>query len=107
MRERSGGRTRSTSSYFRFITAGRWELPTENERHARRLGSTVAELRTFYDAVLPRIDAMLAYLNDFRWIGADRRTGAVASIAVAGRGRAGRLNYSSNRRFPMVMTPGE
>ena len=61
----AGGRTRSTSSYYRFITAGRWALPTKNERHARRLGSTVAELRTFYDAVLPRIDAMLAYLNDF------------------------------------------
>jgi hypothetical protein len=55
---------RSTSGYYRFITAGRWALPTENERHARRLGSTMAELRTFYDAVLPRIDA-LAYLNDF------------------------------------------
>jgi hypothetical protein len=43
----------------------RWALPTENERHARRLASTMAELRTFYDAVLSRIDAMLAYLNDF------------------------------------------
>jgi hypothetical protein len=45
--------------------ADRWALPTENERHARRLASTMAELRSFYDAVLPRIDAILAYLNDF------------------------------------------
>jgi hypothetical protein len=45
--------------------AVRWALSTENERHARRLSSTMAELRSLYDAVLPRIDAILAYLNDF------------------------------------------
>lgn len=42
-----------------------WALPTENERHSQRLTSTMAELRGFYDAILPRIDAILAYLNDF------------------------------------------
>lgn len=45
--------------------AARWALPTENHRHAQRLASTMAELHLFYDAVLPRIDAILAYLNDF------------------------------------------
>jgi hypothetical protein len=45
--------------------APRWAVPTENERHARRLASTMTELRSFYDAVLPRIDTILAYLNDF------------------------------------------
>jgi Protein of unknown function (DUF4065) len=34
--------------------------------NAQRLASTMAELRSFYDAILPRIDAILAYLNDFR-----------------------------------------
>jgi hypothetical protein len=45
--------------------AARWALPTENDRHARRLASTMTELQSFYDAMLPRIDAILAYLNDF------------------------------------------
>jgi len=42
-----------------------WALPTENQRHARRLSSTMAELQRFYDTMLPKIDEILAYLNDF------------------------------------------
>jgi len=42
-----------------------WALPTENERHAQRLASTFTQLRSLYDAILPRIDEILAYLNDF------------------------------------------
>lgn len=40
-----------------------WALPTEIERHERRLSSTIEELQDIYDAVLARIDEMLAYLN--------------------------------------------
>ena len=43
-----------------------WMLPTEAERHARRLASNIAELRVFYDALLPRIDEVLAYLSEFQ-----------------------------------------
>ena len=42
-----------------------WALGSETERHGRRLASTITELRGFYDAMLPRIDAVLEYLNDF------------------------------------------
>jgi hypothetical protein len=42
-----------------------WSLPTEAERHARRLASNSAELRALYDALMPRIEEMLAYLNAF------------------------------------------
>jgi hypothetical protein len=42
-----------------------WALRTEAERHARRLASTIEELRALYDALLPRIDDMLAYLSEF------------------------------------------
>ena len=42
-----------------------WALRTEVERHARRLASTIQELRTFYDAMMPRIDHILAYLSEF------------------------------------------
>src|SRR5271157_4308254 len=42
-----------------------WALRTEAERHGRRLASTIEELRAFYDALIPRIDDMLAYLSEF------------------------------------------
>jgi hypothetical protein len=43
-----------------------WNLPTEAERHAKRLASSIAELRTLYDALMPRIDDVLAYLSEFQ-----------------------------------------
>ncbi len=43
-----------------------WTLPTEAKRHARRLASSIAELRTLYDAMMPRIDDVLAYLSEFQ-----------------------------------------
>ena len=53
----------SFNSLEKFVDA--WALPTENQRHAQRLSSTIAELKNFYDAILPKIDEILAYLNDF------------------------------------------
>jgi hypothetical protein len=43
-----------------------WILPTERERHARRLASNIADLRALYDALMPRIDDVLAYLSEFQ-----------------------------------------
>ena len=43
-----------------------WALRTEAKRHARRLESTIDELRAFYDAMMPRIDGILAYLSEFQ-----------------------------------------
>jgi len=40
-----------------------WSLRTESERYAKRLSSTMEELQTFYDAVFPRLEAILAYLD--------------------------------------------
>lgn len=42
-----------------------WALPTEAGRTARRRNSTMDELRAFYDAMMPRIDAVLVHLNGF------------------------------------------
>jgi hypothetical protein len=42
-----------------------WALRTEAERHARRLASTIEELRVFYDAMMSRIEDILAYLSEF------------------------------------------
>jgi len=40
-----------------------WSLETEAERYAKRLGSTMEELQTFYDAAMPRLEAALAHLD--------------------------------------------
>ena len=40
-----------------------WALPTERERYAKRLASTMDEMQTFYDAALPRLEAAASYLE--------------------------------------------
>ncbi len=42
-----------------------WALPSERERYAKRLASTMDELQDFYDAAFPRLDDALAYLDGF------------------------------------------
>jgi hypothetical protein len=42
-----------------------WALPTERARHARKNASTMAEVRAFYDAMLPMLPAALEHLNRF------------------------------------------
>lgn len=38
-----------------------WILATEEERYAKRLGSTMAEMQAFYDAAFPRLEAVMAH----------------------------------------------
>jgi hypothetical protein len=40
-------------------------LPSERERYARRIESSMAELQAFYDAAMPRLDAAMSYLDQF------------------------------------------
>lgn len=42
-----------------------WDLPTESERNRRRLSSSITELRTFYDAIMSRMEEITAYLKQF------------------------------------------
>jgi hypothetical protein len=42
-----------------------WSLPTERERFAKRLASSMDELQAFYDAAFPRLDDAVAYLDQF------------------------------------------
>jgi len=42
-----------------------WALPSERERYAKRLASTMGELQGFYDAAFPRIEAAMTYLEPF------------------------------------------
>jgi len=43
----------------------RWCRATERERYAQRLASSMAEMKAFYDAVFPRVDAALAHCDRF------------------------------------------
>ena len=42
-----------------------WALAKESERTGKRLASTMEEIRAFYDAMLPRLEAIVQYLNQF------------------------------------------
>lgn len=42
-----------------------WALPTEPERYARRLASTMEEMQAFYDTAFPLLELALAHLDKF------------------------------------------
>lgn len=42
-----------------------WCLDSEPERYAKRLASSMDEITAFYDAVFPRTEAAIAYLEQF------------------------------------------
>jgi hypothetical protein len=42
-----------------------WILPTERERYAKRLASTMDEMQAFYDAAFPLLEAANKYLERF------------------------------------------
>ena len=43
----------------------RWALSTERQRNERRRTSTMEEIQKCYDAILPRMDEIIAYLNQY------------------------------------------
>ena len=40
-----------------------WALPSESARYAKRIASTMDELQSFYDAMFPRLEAAMQYLD--------------------------------------------
>jgi hypothetical protein len=42
-----------------------WSLPTDRERSAKRQSGTMVEINAFYHAMLPRMDEILAYLEQY------------------------------------------
>jgi len=51
------------SDLERFVEA--WCLDSEPERYAKRLASTMDEIQAFYDAVFPRAEEAIHYLEQF------------------------------------------
>lgn len=42
-----------------------WALGTPNERQRRRIGSHTQQLRNFYDAIMPQMVDILAFLDQY------------------------------------------
>jgi hypothetical protein len=42
-----------------------WALAKQGDREKKRVASTAEEIRAFYDTMLPRMEAILAYLSQF------------------------------------------
>ena len=45
----------------RFVDS--WSLASERERNRQRLSSTMEEIQSLYDALLPRMEEIIGYLN--------------------------------------------
>ena len=43
-----------------------WALEPERARTRKREASSMAEIRAFYDALLPRLEEMIRHLEDYR-----------------------------------------
>jgi hypothetical protein len=44
-----------------------WALPTEPERYAKRLASSMEEMQALYDAAFPHLQDAIAYCDRFPW----------------------------------------
>jgi hypothetical protein len=44
---------------------GEWVLPTEPERYAKRLASSMEQMQAFYDAAFPLLGSAMAHLDSF------------------------------------------
>jgi hypothetical protein len=65
---RGGGMTMSALLPTEFVDLepfAEWCLPTEPERYAKRLASSMAEMKAFYDAITPRAEEALVYCDKF------------------------------------------
>ena len=47
------------------VFVGEWALETESERVKKRYSSSMEEIKSFYDAMLPQLETLLEHLNQF------------------------------------------
>ena len=62
-----------------------WALATETERMKKRWSSTMDDIRRFYDALVPRIEAVLDYLDqrDFKTFGESEQRLMFLALSLA------------------------
>lgn len=66
-----------------------WALPTQATRLSKRLSSSMEEIMVFYNALVPRIEAILAYLEKYQLDGvlpkeAEKLRDMAFSLAMVG-----------------------
>ena len=59
-----------------------WCLATMIERRDRRAGSSMEEIQAFYDAVLPRLEDILAHLSVTRLDQMDSKSEALMNLSL-------------------------
>jgi len=62
---------------------GDWALSGEQERFMKRINTSVEEIRKFYDAILPRMDAILDHLKGFPPIGLPQEEESLMRLALS------------------------
>ncbi len=60
-----------------------WSLPTERQRSAKRQASTMPEISAFYAAMLPRLEAILSLLAQYRPDAAPDEVQHLSDLALA------------------------
>ena len=60
-----------------------WGLPTTHDRTVKRLNSSFAELESFHVAMIPRLDEIIKFLNQFPLDAIPERHQALACTALA------------------------
>ncbi len=93
-----------------------WILATEEERYAKRLSSTMAEMQAFYDAAFPRLEALMEHARNVplgdRPVGdADRNLAHLAFSLVTASfpveaWKQPHVPDSGAAQFPLVGEPG-
>ena len=85
-----------------------WALPTFNERMQHRAAQSMSEIRRFYDAMQPRADAAMVYLEQFplNAIPADALNLFHLSLALAQAAMAVEIHgrpHVANARLPIMV----
>ncbi len=60
-----------------------WALPTIGQRRAKRLGSSMEAIDEFYQAILPQMEDIPAYLNRFELSKLDERQKRLLDLAFS------------------------
>ena len=60
-----------------------WSLETMDERRDKRAGSTMEDIEAFYDALLPRMDAVLEHLAATPMEGIDPQSEALLNLTMS------------------------
>lgn len=61
----------------------KWGLPTAHKRLARRTEATMGEIESFYQAIVPRLEDIISFLNQFPVDGIPQEFLPLAHTALA------------------------